>query len=98
MALNGHVMVTVLMDENDEAMGDAWVEVMGLPEKGKSGAALADAIEGELNGFLNTAGAKILRDDDKMDEALRRVVRQVTVEEIGKKVEVTVVVSRLSEA
>ena len=30
-----------------------------------------------------------------MDEALRRVTRQVTVEEIGKKAEVTVVISRL---
>ncbi|MGL5008561.1 MAG: ribonuclease J [Paracoccaceae bacterium] len=97
MALNGHVMVTVLMDENDAAMGDAWVEIMGLPERGKTGASLADTLEGELNAFLNAAGAKILRDDDKMDEALRRVVRQVTVEEIGKKVEVTVVVSRLQE-
>nr|MCU0803025.1 ribonuclease J [Paracoccaceae bacterium] len=98
MALNGHVMVTVLMDEDDAAMGDAWVECMGLPERGKSGALLAETLEADLNAFLAAAGAKILRDDDKMDEALRRVVRQVTVEEIGKKAEVTVVVSRLTEA
>ncbi len=97
MALNGHAMVTVIMDENDAAMGDAWVEVMGLPERGKSGAVLAETLETELTAFLNTAGARLLRDDDKLDEALRRVVRQITVEEIGKKVEVTVVVSRLSE-
>jgi ribonuclease J len=97
MALNGHVMVTAIMDEDDAAMGDAWVEVMGLPERGKSGAVLAETLEAELSAFLNAAGAKILRDDDKLDEALRRVVRQITVEEIGKKVEVTVVVSRLSE-
>lgn len=97
MALNGHAMVTVLMDESDKPMGDAWVEVMGLPERGKSGAVLAETLEAELSAFLNSAGAKVLRDDDKLDEALRRVVRQITVEEIGKKVEVTVVVSRLSE-
>lgn len=98
MALNGHVMVTVLMDEANQPMGDAWVETMGLAEKGKAGALLADTLEAELNAFLSTAGAKVLRDDDKMDEALRRVARQVTVEEIGKKVEVTVVISRLTEA
>ena len=34
--------------------------------------------------------------DDKMDEALRRIVRQVAMEEIGKKPEVTVVISRLA--
>jgi ribonuclease J len=98
MALNGHVMVTVLMDEDDTAMGDAWVEVMGLAERGKSGAPLAESLEADLSAFLNTAGAKVLRDDDKIDEALRRVVRQVTVEEVGKKAEVTVVISRLTEA
>lgn len=94
MALNGHVMVTVILDDENEVLGEAWVEAMGLPEKGRSGV-LADVMEGELNGFLDGAGRKILRDDDKLDEALRRIVRQVGMEEIGKKPEVTVVVSRL---
>jgi ribonuclease J len=39
----------------------------------------------------------VLRDDDKLDEAVRRVIRQICMEEIGKKPEVTVVVSRLSD-
>ncbi len=52
-------------------------------------------MEADLSEFLNGAGRKILRDDDKLDEALRRIVRQVSMEEIGKKPEVTVVVSRL---
>ena len=94
MALNGHVMVTVILDDDNETLGDAWVEVMGLAEKGRSGA-LADTIETELNEFIEGAGRKILRDDDKLDEALRRITRQVAMEEIGKKPEVTVVVSRL---
>jgi ribonuclease J len=37
----------------------------------------------------------VRRDDDRLDEAIRRIVRQVSMEEIGKKPEVTVVVSRL---
>lgn len=94
MALNGHVMVTVILDDDNETLGDAWVEVMGLAEKGRSGP-LADTIETELNEFIEGAGRKILRDDDKLDEALRRITRQVAMEEIGKKPEVTVVVSRL---
>ncbi|PLL12333.1 MBL fold hydrolase [Tabrizicola sp. TH137] len=94
MALNGHVMVTVILDDDNEVLGEAWVEAMGLPEKGRSGV-LAEVIEGELNDFLDGAGRKILSDDDKLDEALRRIVRQVGMEEIGKKPEVTVVVSRL---
>lgn len=97
MALNGHVMVNVILDEADDPLGEAWVEIMGLPEAGKRGQGLAEAMEDGLTRFLEGAPAKVMRDDDKLDEALRRLVRQVAVEEIGKKPEVTVVVSRLAE-
>ena len=97
MALGGHALVTVILDEADEALGDPWVETMGLPEFGKRGKPVAEAIEAELGAFLAKAGAKILRDDDKLDEAIRRVTRQVAMEEIGKKPEVTIVVSRLTD-
>jgi ribonuclease J len=36
-----------------------------------------------------------MADDDKLEEEIRKVTRQVTMEEIGKKPEVTVVISRL---
>ena len=95
MALNGHVLITVIIDEDDAPLGDAWVELMGLPERGKSGGDLMKIIEDELSAFLESAPDKVVRDDDKLDEALRRIARQVSMEEIGKKPEVTVVVSRL---
>jgi ribonuclease J len=95
MALNGHVMVTLLLDENDEPLGEAWAELMGLPEIGKTGASLSDTIETELGEFLSRIEDRVRRDDDKLDESIRRVVRQISMEEIGKKPEVTVVVSRL---
>ncbi|MGB8813214.1 MAG: ribonuclease J, partial [Paracoccaceae bacterium] len=97
MALNGHVLVTLIMDESDAPLGDPWVELMGLPELGKRGTPLSDGLEAELAEFMSGAPVKILRDDDKLDEAIRRIVRQVSMEEIGKKPEVTVVVSRLQE-
>ena len=95
MALNGHAMVTVILDEGDAPLGEAWVELSGLPEIGRGDRALVETLETDLSEFLESAGPKILRDDDKLDEALRRLVRQVSMEEIGKKPEVTVVVSRL---
>lgn len=95
LALNGHVTVTVILDENDELLGEAWVELYGLPAKGQRAPDLAAAMEAELTEMLNGAGRKVLRDEDKTEEAIRRVVRQVGVEEIGKKPEVTVVVSRM---
>jgi ribonuclease J len=96
MALNGHALVTVIMDEADEPMGEPWVELMGLPETGKGGRPLNETMEGDLAQFIDSAGRKLLRDDTKLDEAVRRVVRQVSMEEIGKKPEVTVVISRLT--
>ena len=96
MALNGHVIVTLILDEDDAPLGDPWAELMGLPETGKGGQPLAGLIERELADFLDRAGAKVMGDDDKLDDGVRRVVRQVAMEEIGKKPEVTVVVSRLA--
>ncbi len=96
MALNGHVTVTVILDEDDEALGDPWVDCMGLPEMGRSKAPLAEVIEGDLSQWLGRAKAATLSDDNKLNEGLKKVVRQSGQDEIGKKPEVTVVVSRLS--
>ncbi len=96
MALNGHVVVTVILDEEDAPLGDPWCDMMGLPEQGSSHAPLVDILEEDLSQFLGRAGGKTLKDDDKLEEGLRRVVRNTAQNEIGKKPEVTVVVSRLT--
>ena len=96
MALNGHALVTVILDESDDPMGEPWVELMGVPSVGKGGRQVNETIEADLAQMLDNAGRKLLRDDAKLDDAIRKVVRQVSMEEIGKKPEVTVVVSRLA--
>lgn len=96
MAIGGHVFVTVIMDEADEVLGDPWAEIAGLRPTAKGGQPLNEVIEDELSDFLNRASRKVLADDDKLNDGMRRVVRQVVMEELGKKPEVTIVVSRLS--
>ena len=96
MAIGGHVFVTVIMDEADEVLGDPWAEIAGLRPVAKAGQPLNEVIEDELSDFLGRASRKVLADDDKLNDGLRRVVRQVVMEELGKKPEVTIVVSRLS--
>ncbi len=96
MALNGHVVVTVILDEEDDPLGEPWCDVMGLPEQGRSHVPLIDVLEEDLSQFLGRAGGKTLTDDGKLEEGLRRVARQTSQNEIGKKPEVTVVISRLS--
>ena len=49
-----------------------------------------------LSQFINRAAAKTLRDEDKLEKELKRITRQTSQNEIGKKPEVTIVVSRLS--
>lgn len=95
MALNGHVLVTVIMDDDNAPLGDAWIEVMGLAETGTSNAPLIDVIEADLNQLLMRMNDKTLSDDDKMEESIKREVRRSSQGEIGKKPEVTVVISRL---
>lgn len=95
MALNGHVVVTAILDEENEPLGEAWCEVKGLPEQGRSQAPLVDVLEEDLTQFLRRASAKTLKDDDKLEGELRRIARNSSMEEIGKKPEITVVVSRL---
>ena len=96
MALNGHVTVTLIVDEEDEPLGDPWVDTMGLPETGVSKAPLVDVIEADLAQWLGRAKPATLRDDAALNDGLRKVTRQSAGDEIGRKPEVTVVVSRLS--
>ncbi|CUH63985.1 Ribonuclease J 1 [Thalassovita autumnalis] len=96
MALNGHVLVTVILDEDNEPLGDPWCELKGLAETGKSNAPLVDVLEEDLNQFMGRAAQRTLDDDDKLEDELRKITRRSAMGEIGKKPEVTVVISRLS--
>ncbi|MEP5761021.1 MAG: ribonuclease J [Litoreibacter sp.] len=96
MALNGSVVIGILIDEEDEPLTDAWCELRGLAEYGSSKAPLSEVLEEEVGQFLGRADSKTVMDDDKLEEQIKRIVRQVCQGEIGKKPEVTVLISRLA--
>jgi len=89
-------MVTLVIDEEGDALGDPWCDIMGLPETGLSRTSLVDVLEEDLAQFIGRAKRKTLSDDSALEDELRRIVRKSTDMEIGKKPEVTVVISRLS--
>ncbi len=95
MALNGMVVVAVIIDEGDEVLEDAWVSLKGLPEVGSSGVSLQELVEDEIGRLLPRLDAKVLDNDGKLEEAVKRAARKVCLQEIGKKPEVTLLVSRL---
>ena len=72
-------------------------EIKGLPEEGNSRAPLVEVLEEDLSQFMGRAGRKTLADDDKLEDGLRKLTRQSAQNEIGKRPEVTVIISRLSD-
>lgn len=98
LALNGLVMVTLIIDEDGAPLGDPWADCLGLAHKGRSGRPLNEVIEDELAEEMPRIGKKVLASDDKLIEAIRKRARACCLDEIGKKPEVQVVVSRLSDA
>jgi len=98
LALNGLVAVALIVDEDDILLEDSWVQLRGLPEVTNGGADLAEMIEDQLAEAMPRFDARTVGDDGKLEEAVRRIIRQVCVTEIGKKPEVTVLISRLIAA
>jgi len=96
MALNGHLVVSLIFDEDDELLGEPWVDVAGVAETGRSNAPLAEVVEEALAKFLDRASDKVLMDDDLLEKDLKIIARRTAENEIGKKPEVTVVISRLT--
>jgi ribonuclease J len=96
MALNGHVVVTLIIDEDGAPLGEPWCDIMGLPEIGSSKAPLLDLIEADLGQFLMRVSDRTLGDDDALEKELRQITRRTAQSEIGKKPEVSVVISRLA--
>lgn len=96
IALNGIVVVNIVMDDEDDLLGEPWVELRGLPEMGSSDVPLSDILEEDLSQYLGRTGPKTLRDDDAIEAGLVKTARQSCLSEIGKKPEVSVIISRLS--
>ena len=95
LALNGHIVITIILDD-DGPLGEPWCEIKGLPETGESRVDFVEILEEDLAQFMMRAGNKTLRDDKKLEDELRRVARHTAKSEIGKKPEVSIVISRLS--
>jgi ribonuclease J len=95
MALNGLVIINVVMDDEDDLLGEPWVEIRGLPPQGSSNAPLEDILEEDLRQYLGRAGRKTLKDDDALETGLVKIARQSCLSETGKRPEVSVTISRL---
>jgi len=96
MALNGHAVVAVMIEDDDRIMEDAWVSLRGLPEAGRSGRDLAEEMERELSQRFERVDTRTAGDDDAIEGIVKKAVQKVAQEEIGKRPEVTVLITRLA--
>lgn len=97
LARQGHVAVSLVVDENGELFADPMVKSEGAPEAPGGDAPLDELIAERLDSAVANASAKELRSDTRLQELAQRVTRKVCMEVWGKKPVVSVLVSRLDE-
>ncbi len=95
LALNGHLAISVIIDEDDTPIEEPWVVALGLPTASASGAPLVEAVEDAVAEVLGRADRRLVASDEKLEREVARVAKQAALETIGRKPEVSVVISRL---
>ena len=98
MALNGLAVVAVMVEDDGQVSEDAWIELRGLPETTSDGRSLSELAEERLSSTLARMDRKTADDDVALEEAVTRALRKVVQDEIGKRPEVTVLITRLTDA
>ena len=96
LAVNGIIFVNIIFDENDDMLGEPWCEIRGLPDFGQSECNVIDLLEEDLSPYIGRSKLSVIQDDDKLEKDIKRIARQTALTEIGKKPEVSVIISRLT--
>ncbi len=95
MAMRGHAVISIIIDENGRPLGGAWVETRGLPQIARLRDGLAGALETEIDRELKRADRDTLADDDAIEALAGRATARVCNDLVGKKPLATVMISRL---
>lgn len=96
LAINGIILVNIIFDENDDMLGEPWCEIRGLPDVGQSDCNVIDVLEEDLSQYIGRSKPSVIQDDEKLEKDIKRIARQTALTEIGKKPEVSVIISRLT--
>ena len=99
MAIGGHVLVSVLLEEDGSQIGEPWCEISGIAEELPDGSDLAEFLQERLAGFMKRTGRKALAnmDDDDLKGGIRKTVVDAASSAMGKRPVTTVIISRLSD-
>lgn len=95
MARSGHVLVSVCIDEVGDLFADPQVTCEGAPSDVGGDAPLDELISLRLDAAITSASKREKRNDDALEDLVRRVARKVCSETWGKKPVVTAHITRL---
>ncbi|MCZ7643086.1 MAG: ribonuclease J [Pseudorhodoplanes sp.] len=85
LSFSGFVTVALAINEKGALMADPEIELLGIPEKGARGEAIAEAVAEAVLATVETLPRPRRRDPDTVAEAVRRAVRAAIVSHWGKK-------------
>lgn len=98
LARQGHVAVSVVIDEEGELIADPMVQVTGGPKRADGWpATLDEMLAEEVDDALEDAPRKAKRTDEGVEDIVGKAVRRVCGRYWGKKPVTTVLVTRLEE-
>ncbi|MEM7423392.1 MAG: ribonuclease J [Pseudomonadota bacterium] len=98
LARQGHVIVTVVVDDDGELLADPAVRCLGAPKDGpKFTAPLEEMIADAVDHSVEAAPIRSRATDAALEELVARSVRKVTGEHWGKRPVLTVIVTRLED-
>jgi len=98
LARQGHVAVSVVVDEDGDLLSDPQVKCTGAPKEGDGWPDTLEAMIGEeVDDAIEDSPSKAKRSDGAVEEIALKAVRRVTGRYWGKKPVITVMVSRLED-
>ncbi|MEM8792109.1 MAG: ribonuclease J [Pseudomonadota bacterium] len=98
LARQGHVSVSVVVDEDGDLIADPQVQCLGAPKDGEGWSApLDEMLASAIDEAIERAPTKVKRTDQSIEELVNRAIRTVTNPSWGKKPVTTVMVTRLED-
>ncbi len=95
MALRGHVVVSLVLEEDGSMIDGVWVETIGLPDDPRVSCGLQGQLEEAIDKALATANRKTLNSDEGVEALVGRMSNQICKDIVGKKPVCTVLINRL---
>ena len=96
MGLNGHIAVSVILDEAGELIVESDARVTGAPEESENWSGEVESVIAEaVDDAIEKLTKKDRRDDEKVEETARRAARSTASRLWGKKPETVVMLTRL---